>query len=113
MPKIVQSIPEDAARWLKVDGFEIQIPTDIDPMTLDRFAVSVEVSVTTVRPDFKLKEIYTKVDGQKVATGRIARSEARWLYLSGVVAGSASVEAYEKAPEQLMLVVDEPSEETS
>jgi len=105
-PKIVDSIPDDAPRWLHVGGFDVQIPQDVDPMTLDRFAVSVEISVTSVKPDFKIKNKTTEDGGRT-----IYRTAPRWLYLGDTVLGSERVDNYRPAPEQLMLLTEQPDQE--
>lgn len=103
-PKIIAEMPEDAPKWLAVPGFQVEIPTEYDPATLDRFLVTVEVSVRNGRPDYRTKEIYQTLDGQKVATGRYVRTAPRWLYSGEVLMGTQEIADFQ--PYQLSLITE-------
>lgn len=109
MPASLRDFPPDAPRWVHVDGFDVQVPDDIDPGTMDRLGIYVEAAVLYPRPDFQLKPI--KDRKTKQPTGRFFRTAPRWLFASNVVAGSPEVKIHRQAPQQMTLLSQEEAEQ--
>ena len=110
LPKIVASIAPDSPKWLHVPAFEVLIPQETDPDTLDIFGLKVEVEIVTGKPDFKLKAIKNE---DREDTGQRFRSAPRWLYESLVRPGSPKVIGYRERPQMSLfdeeLEGDEPA----
>jgi len=104
-PKIIGDVPEDTPAWVHIPGFDVPLPTSIEPGSpLDRIGVYVEVSRLFPHLSFKMKPIYDKHEGRKVESGRFYRSDVRWVYESEVIPGSPDIRGHEAAPAQLTLL---------
>ena len=104
LPRILQGVPEDAPRYVKVPGFTVLIPNDVDPDSLDVFHVAVQVEVLRGGADYKLHEIK---DAKKQGTGRFYRGAPSWLYESQVRSGTQRVTGFTENPQQVLFGVPE------